>query len=190
MTLVDPTGGVGYAFGEVLPSADMTVIATNQPKAVDGSGGGTYTPSAPVNINGSGLASDNILSSTVKGTVTYDAGAHRKTRLSTSAINANSNSTIRGSGAYYDVYFQTMSLSADRTITLTESGNVADEMIEIILKDQSGFNVFVVTSGTPGSPIATFTTTSPGATTVKKARFRFTGTVWVFLDCTGTGVNP
>lgn len=52
MTLVDPTSGLGYSFGQKLPSTHMTTIATNQPKAVDGDGGGTWTPSAPIILNG------------------------------------------------------------------------------------------------------------------------------------------
>lgn len=43
MALVDPTGGVGYAFGQKLPSTHMTTIATQQPNAIDGVNGGTYT---------------------------------------------------------------------------------------------------------------------------------------------------
>lgn len=52
MTLVDPTAGLGYSFGQKLPSTHMTTIAANQPKAVDGDGGGTWTPSAPIILNG------------------------------------------------------------------------------------------------------------------------------------------
>lgn len=40
--LTDPTAGAGYAFGQTLPSAHMTTIATQQPDAVDGRLGGTY----------------------------------------------------------------------------------------------------------------------------------------------------
>jgi hypothetical protein len=50
MTLTDPTGGVGYAYGAKLPSTDMTTIATQQPDAVDGSAGGTYA--ANITFNG------------------------------------------------------------------------------------------------------------------------------------------
>jgi hypothetical protein len=52
MTLIDPTGGLGYSFGQKLPSTHMTTIATQQPNAIDGVNGGTYTPGAPVILNG------------------------------------------------------------------------------------------------------------------------------------------
>lgn len=42
MTLLDPTLGVGYAFGEKLPSTHMTSIATQQPRALDAIDGGAY----------------------------------------------------------------------------------------------------------------------------------------------------
>lgn len=61
MSLVDPTSGAGYAFGAKLPATHMTTIATNQPKAVDGNGGGTYTPSGTIIVNGSGLQLGNKL---------------------------------------------------------------------------------------------------------------------------------
>jgi hypothetical protein len=73
MTLTDPTGGAGYAFGEVLPSADMTTIATQQPDALDIVNGGTYTAgtvtlntgtvnvgSATLDINASGTLSTAV----------------------------------------------------------------------------------------------------------------------------------
>lgn len=43
MTLVDPTSGLGYSFGQKLPSTHMTTVATQQPNAIDGVNGGTYT---------------------------------------------------------------------------------------------------------------------------------------------------
>lgn len=53
--LTDPTAGVGYAFGEILPSSDMTTIATNQPKCVDGAAGGAYNPTTTITLGGQGL---------------------------------------------------------------------------------------------------------------------------------------
>lgn len=52
MTLIDPTSGLGYAFGQKLPSTHMTTIATQQPNAIDGAGGGAYAPATPIVING------------------------------------------------------------------------------------------------------------------------------------------
>jgi hypothetical protein len=43
MTLVDPTAGAGYAYGEKLPLGDVNTIVNQQPNAVDGVGGGTYS---------------------------------------------------------------------------------------------------------------------------------------------------
>ena len=67
MSLTDPTGGAGYSTGEVLTSTHMTTIANQQPYALDGNGGGTYTPSAAIIVNGSGL--------TVGGNFTLKYGA-------------------------------------------------------------------------------------------------------------------
>lgn len=43
MTLADPTGGLGYSFGQKLPHTHMTTISAQQPNAIDGVNGGTYT---------------------------------------------------------------------------------------------------------------------------------------------------
>lgn len=51
MTLIDPKGGVPYAFGEILPSAHMTTIASQQPRALDVVQGGIYANAGPVVIN-------------------------------------------------------------------------------------------------------------------------------------------
>ena len=57
MTLIDPTSGVGYAFGEVLPSADMTTIATQQVRALDIINGGVFTATADVTVEDTGAQS-------------------------------------------------------------------------------------------------------------------------------------
>jgi hypothetical protein len=76
--LVDPTAGVGYAFGEVLPSSDMTTIAANMPKAVDGSAGGTYTPGTAITINGSGIVTSSL---TCSGTTKLKLASRTLTRI-------------------------------------------------------------------------------------------------------------
>lgn len=59
--LIDPTAGAGYPFGSILPSAYVTIIATQLPNAINGGsaagvgGGGAYTPTAEITIAGSGI---------------------------------------------------------------------------------------------------------------------------------------
>ena len=50
MTLVDPSGGLGYAFGQKLPSTHMTTIATQQPYALDIINGGTYVNTGALDV--------------------------------------------------------------------------------------------------------------------------------------------
>lgn len=45
----------GWAFGELLTSTQMNTIDLNQSRALDGNAGGTYTPSAAVDIGNAGL---------------------------------------------------------------------------------------------------------------------------------------
>ena len=89
MTLTDPTGGVGYAFGEVLPSSHMTTIATQQPDALDGAAGGSYTPTAAIDIGGSyGM-----------GDVTYSGDI---TMLTTTSINLQGTARVFGQNTVFD----------------------------------------------------------------------------------------
>lgn len=54
MTLTNPKP-LGWAYGEILTSAQANSIGTQLPYALDGNGGGTYEPSAPIIVGGSGL---------------------------------------------------------------------------------------------------------------------------------------
>lgn len=50
--LTDPTGGAGYAFGQILPSSHMTTLAQQQVRALDIVNGGSYTQSDHATIAG------------------------------------------------------------------------------------------------------------------------------------------
>lgn len=73
--LTDPTGGTGYAFGQKLPSAHATSIVTQLPKAIDGVGGGSYDPSAPVTIGGAGFVFASEVVWATAGKATFQNGA-------------------------------------------------------------------------------------------------------------------
>lgn len=64
LSLTKPSG---WAFGELLTSVEMEALDASQAQAIDGTGGGTYTPSATIIINGAGLKVNNL---TVTGTLT------------------------------------------------------------------------------------------------------------------------
>lgn len=66
MSLVKPAG---WAFGEVLTSGQLEALDASQARAIDGTGGGTYAPTAQIVINGAGL---KVSSLTVTGTLTLN----------------------------------------------------------------------------------------------------------------------
>ena len=86
MALVDPTGGVGYAFGQKLPSTHMTTIAKQQPNAIDGVNGGSYTPAASVYISGVSALRMGVAALILSGPLKYDS--HQVNRLQSYAGNA------------------------------------------------------------------------------------------------------
>ena len=54
MTLANPKP-LGWGYGEILTSAQANSFGTQMPYALDGNGGGSYSPSAPIIVGGSGL---------------------------------------------------------------------------------------------------------------------------------------
>lgn len=51
---------LGYAYGEVLPSADVNSVWSQLPNALDGIGGGSYTLTAPLEIDGDVVVIDEL----------------------------------------------------------------------------------------------------------------------------------
>lgn len=135
MVLIDLTGGAGFGFGALWPSANATSVSTQLPDAVDGVGGGTY----PGNIIWSG---DHTFNGDLDGTTaggTFDISA---TALTIGATNlaglldltaavsgiafrtatlgdANADLTVA-----VDEYRFPVALTADRTYTLRHTGTV------------------------------------------------------------------
>lgn len=55
MTLTDPAGGTPYVSGQIFTANDATTIASQLPYALDGNAGGSYAPTAPLIVSGSGM---------------------------------------------------------------------------------------------------------------------------------------
>ncbi|UOF77279.1 long tail fiber proximal subunit [Caudoviricetes sp.] len=60
MTLVNPKP-LGWAFGEILTSAQMNSFGTQIIRAVDGTGGGAYTLAAPLSLTGDTVTFDDLV---------------------------------------------------------------------------------------------------------------------------------
>lgn len=85
MALQDPTGGIGFQFGEVLSHVDMTTIATQQPDAFDLTSSNTAL----------GTTSFSDKATFEGGLVLNSATGTLQWRLDTSTlVNANSDITI------------------------------------------------------------------------------------------------
>lgn len=123
MTATDPTSGVGYSFGEVLPSAHMTTIATQLPDLIDGDGGGSYAPSAVINIAGAGLNNVTLASgATLSGgaaTISSDVTQSGDVTLSGDTTMTGA-MTLSGtaSGIRFRVDRTTLVGTADSTLTV------------------------------------------------------------------------
>ncbi len=73
---------------DVITAAQADQIDTNQSQAVDGVGGGTYSPGAPIEINGAGLSSNNLQTSTIgaNATLTRVATGHMPRLIDTTTV--------------------------------------------------------------------------------------------------------
>jgi len=123
MTLLDPTLGVGYAFGEKLPSTHMTTIATQQPRALDIVNGGPYVQSGQLVIDGDALkggGTEPILYTNLLGIV--GAGLNGETRWQhPCVIDGSDMDAITGS-----------SVSIDATSTLNVAGTMDAQAASIV----------------------------------------------------------
>lgn len=182
MTLVDPTGGVGYSFGQKLSSTDMTTIATQQPNALDATNGGTYTcanalnwtlqkkfslnvsPSVPggdafaITANGSIYIQDGpgggTLTTTVEGNVS----------LTTGKLTAQL-STVRGTyqGLTVDqdhtitgfVLKSTFVPTVDRTLTLSGTTVYKEGAVVMFRINNTSVNKNIIIKSNGGTTIAT-----------------------------------
>jgi hypothetical protein len=72
LTLSNPKS-LGWAFGEILTSAQMNSLATQLPYALDGAGGGAYTLSAPLSIDGDVVTIETLVAPTISGVTTFTA---------------------------------------------------------------------------------------------------------------------
>lgn len=83
---------LGWAFGELLTSAQMNSISSQLPNAVDGIGGGTYAATAPISITGQLITFDDL-------TVTDDLTVSGDTILGnadTDTLTVNAEATFAG----------------------------------------------------------------------------------------------
>jgi len=129
MTLLDPTLGVGYAFGEKLPSTHMTTIATQQPRALDIVNGGSYVQSGQLVIDGDALkggGTDPILYTNIRGT----ASANAETRwqhpcvMEGSTMSLNATSTLNMAGTMDAQAASVVNINPTSTVTWTGVSNL------------------------------------------------------------------
>lgn len=166
-------------------AAELNALDLNQSQAVDGAAGGTYTPSAAVEINGSGLSSSNIQDSTVTGTVQRSA-AGRLPRL----VDVTTITNVAG--------FQLVDMASDvykadaagahaqnLNIRLAVSSGqtpVTGDTIEIVREGPSGgaatFQIF--SEDAPAAQIAAFPVGVAvlQASDVYSAKFFYNGATW------------
>jgi len=120
LSLIKPSG---WAFGETLFSDQMEALDASQAKAIDGTGGGTYTPTTKITINGQGLQVNNL---TVTG-----------------ALTLNGNTTIGNSSTDTLTVVATAGFSAPVTLDDTFRANdTSDFYGNVVVHTGSSFHVF------------------------------------------------
>jgi hypothetical protein len=188
LVLTDPTGGAGYAFGAKLPSTDMTTIATQQVRAVDGTLGGTYSPTGDLFVD--------RFRATIQGTHSISDGSATtggRVPLRYVTTSVDSNQTLRGDSALFDVLFLTGEITvASKTLTIAQTANtVADEFCLVVVDSSAAFALDVNSQGGASNPICTFTA-SPNADVFRRftlLRHNDSSNEWEFV-AGSTDVSP
>lgn len=164
-------------------AAQLGTIDTNQSRAIDGAAGGAYAPTNPVQINGAGLSSDNLLSSTITGILQRAPNGRLPRRFNTSTIIDNVAPVIVD--MTYDVYYAPAGHLNNLTVRLaTATGQLptTGDVLKIVRDGNAGAVVTLVieSEAAPGVPIATIPD-GPGAwqaSTLYSASFWWDGLVW------------
>jgi hypothetical protein len=104
VTLTNPKP-LGYAYGEALPSGEVNSVWSQLPNAVDGIGGGAYTLTAPLSIDGDTVTIDDLEVTTgavVNGALSVVGSsflaAVAATSVATGALDVTGNTTLGNAG--------------------------------------------------------------------------------------------
>jgi hypothetical protein len=127
-----------------ITATEINTIDLNQSRAIDGTGGGTYTPSGALTFGGAGgvtIANTNTL--TVAGAMTVSGTQTLSGQLVLSGSGAailyrvlslpDSNLTVLG--RQYDVLLVPSNLTATRLYTLTSTGAQVGHVVRIVRAD-------------------------------------------------------
>lgn len=143
-----------------IAAAEQNQIDTNASRGADMTAGGTYTPSSPVEVNGSGIKSDNIGDSTLQGTLALNVAVADAARVPTrynDSFPGNTSLTLRGGAEdVYDIYEWTGTVTAGRTWTLSVAGAVDGEICRFVTNHSDAFAIDIASDGGAANPIATF----------------------------------
>ena len=171
-------------------AAHMAVLDGNQAKAVDAAGGGEYAPSNPIQINGSGIGSNNLTDITVTGVLQRASDGRWLRRMAMGDILEQAATQILD--MEYDVWFTTMDHDT-QNITLhlavtTGQTPVVNDVISVVrtILPSVAKTFIIYSEEAPGAPVASFPTALTSQTNeLCMGRFFFTGATWVplFLSC-------
>ena len=115
--LTDPTGGLGFAFGAILPSSQMSTITKQQPNALDATLGGSWTLGANATIAGAGEVRLNHLRLSAGGASYVDGNL---TMSGTTNLKLASRSVLRAQPLRTDI------VVAPGSLTWGAPGNIVD----------------------------------------------------------------
>jgi len=151
VTLVDPTTGVGYAFGEILPSAHMTTIASQQPDALDAINGGTYVQTAAIAVTGDdwslGAGSDALVLNFATTTTTSSLVMSGDDAVTQKRV--DSTTLVDGDIVFadtHDYWLTNAATSAGREYTLADSTRVG-ACVWLWRRHQSAFDIDIKVDG-------------------------------------------
>ena len=191
-TLVWPTGLTDDS--SLLRATKLEQLDDEHTKALDGAGGGTVAPSTAIQIDGAGIGSNNLQSTTVGSgaTLIRHPQGHIPQLVDLSSI--TDTATVQVADMTADVYVLPAAHVNTLTIRLaTSTGNLPVEgsILELLRVGTASNAADIESEDAPGTPIATIPAaySNQVANSPLNARFYFDGASWKQLRFTAD-VSP
>lgn len=158
-----------------LTAQELDSLDNNLVKAIDGDGGGTYSPTNPIIIGGAGIQINRLGDSVLSGNFQF-SGDNACMRWRYSTFTGTADVTI---GVEYDEWHSVDTFDNNRTVTLRSATGSplpsAGNKIRVRLRHTTDWDVNFEREDT--TTLATFD--AQGGNNTAWFEFMYTGTVWI-----------
>ncbi len=139
----------GWAFGEILTSAQMNSLDIDHTNAVDGAAGGNYALSGPLHFSGNTVTIDTLAAATVTTTGNATLGNSSGDVTTVRQLHALNDVTVDGTTdvqgllvhdqAFFDLDVDVSAALSSSSLTVAGTGNILGQL-QFLFKNAAGVN--------------------------------------------------